>query len=173
MNLDDRDANGFWERFTVNSVHGKFQCEDSEGCGNVWKSVQIQVDLRVKLVLHSWLYNPPPVFILTSVSLQLCGAARRGENRARVEAEMLPRPPPWRGGLRVPWPRGGRGRRLGHGETQEQDPEGFLLQPRWSDAGILSWLLSPLGWEQGPPQRRLWGRPVSNVWYSLDTSYLH
>ena len=53
MNLDDRDANGFWERFTVNSVHGKFQCEDSEGCGNVWKSVQIQVDLRVKLVLHS------------------------------------------------------------------------------------------------------------------------
>ena len=67
----------------------------------------------------------------------------------------------------VPWPRGGRGRRLGHGETQEQDPEGFLLQPRWSDAGILSWLPSPLGWEQGPPQRRLWGRPVSNVWYSL------
>ena len=53
MNLDDRDANGFWERFTVNSVHGKFQCEDSEGCGNVWKSVQIQVDLRVNIVLHS------------------------------------------------------------------------------------------------------------------------
>ena len=43
--LDDRDGNGFWEGYTVNSVHGKFHC-NSEGCDNPWRSVKIQVDMK-------------------------------------------------------------------------------------------------------------------------------
>ena len=54
--IDSIDANGFWEGYTVNSVHGRFYC-DIENCDNNWRSVQIQVDMKAFWKVLWFLFN--------------------------------------------------------------------------------------------------------------------
>ena len=54
---DDRDGNGFWMIYTVSFVYAKFTCNFHTTCscrhadGHVWTSREVQIDIKVMMLL--------------------------------------------------------------------------------------------------------------------------